>query len=289
MVDEQTSKNSWSTSWDKKMNLLTSAPTGHLKKFVVAIYLSGATLVGYCGWAIILALDAQESSRRHEGSSTPTWMVDIEAKWWEEDYRQFVSLANFFGIYLLFTVAIIFWTYNAHTYIQPLSEGKRKWGKGWAIGGWFTPVGFLFIPFLVNRETENIVNNGKKSNSILGPIWFYSVWIAIVSRNFANQETDYEAFFNWHIFAYVALIFAVALAVLYFAEVSCAIHERTIEIESAKSRIETVVSTAPPSAITGNATTAAEQLRTLGQLLSEGLISEDEFNAKKTEILKFFG
>ena len=60
MVDEQTSKNSWSTSWDKKMNLLTSAPTGHLKKFVVAIYLSGATLVGYCGWAIILALDAQE-------------------------------------------------------------------------------------------------------------------------------------------------------------------------------------------------------------------------------------
>jgi hypothetical protein len=49
------------------------------------------------------------------------------------------------------------------------------------------------------------------------------------------------------------------------------------------------VSTAPPSVITGNATTAAEQLRTLGQLLSEGLISEDEFNAKKTEILKFFG
>ena len=289
MVDEQTSKNSWSTSWDKKMNLLTSAPTGYLKKFVVAIYLSGATLVVYCGWAIILALDAQESSRRYEGSSTPTWMVDYDAKLWKEDYRQFVSLANFFGIYLLFVVGIIFWTYNAHTYIQPLSEGKRKWGKGWAIGGWFTPVGFLFIPFLVNRETENIVNNGKKSNSLLGPIWFYSVWIAIVSRNFANQETDYEAFFNWHIFAYVALIFAVATAVLYFAEVSCAIHERTIEIESAKSRIETVVSTAPPSAITGNATTAAEQLRTLGQLLSEGLISEDEFNAKKTEILKFFG
>ena len=289
MVDEQTSKNSWSTSWDKKMNLLTSAPTGHLKKFVVAINLSGATLIGYCGWAIILALDAQESSRRYEGSSTPTWMVDIEAKWWEEDYSQFVSLANFFGIYLLFVVAIIFWTYNAHTYIQPLSEGKRKWGKGWAIGGWFTPVGFLFIPFLVNRETENIVNNGKKSNSLLGPIWFYSVWVAIVSRNLANQETEYEAFFNWHIFTYVALIFAVATAVLYFAEVSCAIHERTIEIESAKSRIETVVSTAPPSAITGNATTAAEQLRTLGQLLSEGLISEDEFNVKKTEILKFFG
>ena len=101
MVDEQTSKDSWSTSWDKKMNLLTSAPTGYLKKFVVAIYLSGATLVGYCGWAIILALDAQESSRRNEGSSTPTWMVDIEAKWWEEDYSQFVSLAHFFGIYLL--------------------------------------------------------------------------------------------------------------------------------------------------------------------------------------------
>jgi hypothetical protein len=289
MVDEQTSKNSWSTSWDKKMNLLTSAPTGHLKKFVVAINLSGATLIGYCGWAIILALDAQESSRRYEGSSTPTWMVDYDAKLWKEDYRQFVSLANFFGIYLLFVVGIIFWTYNAHTYIQPLSEGKRKWGKGWAIGGWFTPVGFLFIPFLVNRETENIVNNGKKSNSLLGPIWFYSVWVAIVSRNLANQETEYEAFFNWHIFTYVALIFAVATAVLYFAEVSCAIHERTIEIESAKSRIETVVSTAPPSAITGNATTAAEQLRTLGQLLSEGLISEDEFNAKKTEILKFFG
>ena len=289
MVDEQTSKDSWSTSWDKKMNLLTSAPTGYLKKFVVAIYLSGATLVGYCGWAIILALDAQESSRRNEGSSTPTWMVDIEAKWWEEDYSQFVSLANFFGIYLLFVVAIIFWTYNAHTYIQPLSEGKRKWGKGWAIGGWFTPVGFLFIPFLVNRETENIVNNGKKSNSLLGPIWFYSVWIAIVSRNFANQETEYEAFFNWHIFAYVALIFAVATAVLYFAEVSYTIHERTFEIESAESRIKKVVSAAPPSVITGNATTAAEQLRTLGQLLSEGLISEDEFNAKKTEILKFFG
>jgi hypothetical protein len=49
------------------------------------------------------------------------------------------------------------------------------------------------------------------------------------------------------------------------------------------------VSTAPSSVIIGNATTAAEQLRTLGQLLSEGLISEDEFNAKKTEILKFFG
>lgn len=270
MVDEQTSKNSWSTSWDKKMNLFSRAPTGHMKKFVVAIYLSGATLIFKCVWAINLAIDAKTSS-------------------YDTKYNNFISIANFFWVDLFFVVSIIFWTYNAHTYIQPLSEVKRKWGKGWAIGGWFTPVGFLFIPFLVNRETENIVNIGKKSNSLLGPIWFYSTWIAIVSRNFANQETGYEAFFNWHIFAYVALIFAVATAVLYFEGVSYAIQYRTFEIESAESRIETIVSAAPPSVITGNATTAAEQLRTLGQLLSEGLISEDEFNAKKTEILKFFG
>lgn len=289
MVDEQASRNPLLTSWDKKMDLLPSAATGHLKKFVVAIYSSGAALVGYCIWAIVLALDAQESYRRYEGSSSPTWMVDVEAKVWEEDYSQFVSLANFFGIYLLFVVSVIFWTYNAHVFIQPLSEVKRKWGKVWSVCGWFTPVGFLFIPFLVNRETESIVKSGKSGFSRFGPIWFYSVWIAIVSRSIANQAMDYESFFNWHVLAYAALICAVVTAVLYFAELSYAIHERTPEIEFAKSQVKTVVPDSLSKAVTGSTANAAEQLRILGQLLSEGLISEDEFNAKKTEILKFFG
>lgn len=289
MVDEQTSKNPLLTSWDKKMDLLNSAATGHMKKFLVTIYFSGAALVGYCVWAIILALEAQESYRRYEGSSSPTWMVDVEAKVWEEDYAQFASLANFFGIYLLFVVAVVLWTYNAHIFIQPLSEGKRKWGKVWSVCGWFTPVGFLFIPFLVNRETESIVNSRKSGFSRFGPIWFYSVWIAIVSRSIANQEMDYENFFNWQILAYVALICAVVTAVLYFAELSYAIHEKTSEIEFAKSQDETVPTGSLSKAVSGSTANAAEQLRVLGQLLSEGLISEDEFNAKKAEILKFFG
>jgi hypothetical protein len=100
---------------------------------------------------------------------------------------------------------------------------------------------------------------------------------------------DYENFFNWHILAYVALICAVVTAVLYFAELSYAIHEKTSEIEFAKSRDESVPTGSSSKAVSGSTANAAEQLRVLGQLLSEGLISEDEFNAKKAEILKFFG
>ena len=289
MVEEQSTNVSITDSLQKHMNLLETAPQGFLKNYLKAIYVSGGALVAYCLWTINLAWQALKSYRLFDGSTSPIWMFNKEETSWLGKYDEFVSFANFFGVYLLFVASIIVWTYQTHTYVQPIAPKERKWGKGWALGGWFTPVGFLFIPFLVNRETERIVKSSSAVPSQFGFIWFYSVWLAILCRGIANQGLVTEQFFYLQISAYVALIVAVIIGVLYFADLTISTHQKEFEIESAEAQNGIATLDSPPGIATGNPQSAAEQIRALGQLLLEGHISEEEFYAKKTELLKQFG
>ena len=51
---------------------------------------------------------------------------------------------------LIVFVILITWLWRATKNLKPRSA--VKWGPGWAIGGWFTPFGALFIPYQVVRD-----------------------------------------------------------------------------------------------------------------------------------------
>jgi hypothetical protein len=83
-------------------------------------------------------------------------------------------------------------------------------------------------------------------------------------------------------------IAAVVLAALYFGEISSSVNLRKLEIDTAKAVTKIDNAAMPPPRVENDVASATEQIRALGQLLSEGLISDDEFQSKKSELLKRF-
>jgi len=275
-------------------------PEGPLKANLVAVYITSAALSLYCAVSILVKfgtiLSFQEASDAYATTRYYSRTQDFV-----EDYNNFVSISELLFIFSLpFVVAVIAWTYNSHVLVQPMSPQKRKWGVGWAIGGWFTPIGFFFIPLLVNRETEEIICPNKKQKSQAGPAWFYSIWGAIALRRIADQmilgDSDLTQTLLVYMLGDALTIAAAGLAVLYFGEISLSVSERGSEISSAKamsansfsdtSQVKSDASISTAISVESDGSVVGDQIRMLGKLHAEGLISDAEFSEKKGELLK---
>ncbi len=59
-----------------------------------------------------------------------------------------VGLLSLVQLLLLITAAVVFiqWFHRAYQNVDALRTGVRRHGTGWAIGGWFVPIMFLFRP-----------------------------------------------------------------------------------------------------------------------------------------------
>ena len=267
-------------------------PEGPLKANLVAIYLSGAALSLYCLISILTTFGTIESYNEAYDAYATTRQYSREQDF-IKSYDNFASISRLLALFALpFVTAVIAWTYSSHKLLNPLSKQKRKWGLGWTIGGWFTPVGFFFIPLLVNRETEGILRSEKEKKSLFGPAWFYAIWIAIIARRIADEmilgDSDFAQILYVYIVGDVLTIAAVVFAVLYFGEISASVYEKEDEIKSAESKVDVIDHPKKADTSVTNIAEVTEQLRALGQLFSEGLISEEEFTSKKTELLKRF-
>lgn len=58
--------------------------------------------------------------------------------------------------WVVVSIVLIIWMYQAHHASQRISPEPRTWSQGWTIGGWFIPVANLLIPRLVLGEIETI-------------------------------------------------------------------------------------------------------------------------------------
>lgn len=57
-------------------------------------------------------------------------------------------------VYLLAGIAFICWLYRARTNVDGWQARGLRWSSGWAIGGWFIPLGNLVIPKQVVDEVR---------------------------------------------------------------------------------------------------------------------------------------
>ena len=154
-------------------------------------------------------------------------------------FQQWASADSLFSLMTLLSlptrlalvVLVIVWSWKAHRAAAGLGPGPRRWGSGWAIGGWFIPIANLVIPKLVLSETERIATtpragrrlaadwHGRKV-SALGTSW----WVLFVvsgllvswSGTLGNDRDFVIGHDTW------ALHYALYTASAVLAAVSCA-------------------------------------------------------------------
>ena len=77
-------------------------------------------------------------------------------------------------------ILLIIWAWRAAGNIEAMGR-KGRWSRGWAIGGWFTPIMFFFVPYQVisdawkNASNDGVIG-GKRNNFWLAG--FILFWVS---------------------------------------------------------------------------------------------------------------
>ena len=109
----------------------------------------------------------------------------------------------------IFLILMIIWAWKATNNLEHWNKNP-KWGKGWAIGGWFTPIGMFFIPYQVVRDAWRLAPSKDSSLQTKRNNWwlasFISWWIGLIMfrYGFADLES-LEAIKNADIIAIVGI------------------------------------------------------------------------------------
>ena len=118
-----------------------------------------------------------------------------------DDADAFVGAASSieFLIGIPLFVLLIIWAWRATVNIE--SKGRSgRWSRGWAIGGWFTPVMFLFVPYQVisdawKNATEVGEDDGGRNKFWLSGFifWWVSVAFALLGGIVSEGESIDDA------------------------------------------------------------------------------------------------
>jgi hypothetical protein len=132
-----------------------------------------------------------------------------------ETYSSIVELDDgLAGIYLLTFITgffcLVVWTRKAFRVSETVAvtQFERRYSRGMAVGGWFIPIGNLFVPKRLISEIEQVVSVGAnpeksgfsfKSQSIRASgTWWWGLWIAssLIGRAASSiaNETDADGF-----------------------------------------------------------------------------------------------
>ena len=113
-----------------------------------------------------------------------------------DDADAFVGAASSieFLIGIPLFVLLIIWAWRATVNIE--SKGRSgRWSRGWAIGGWFTPVMFLFVPYQIisdawKNATEVGEDDGGRNKFWLAGFIFWWVSVAFALLGGIVSEGD---------------------------------------------------------------------------------------------------
>ena len=132
-----------------------------------------------------------------------------------ETYSSIVELGDGLASLNLLTfiagfVCLIVWTRKAFRMSETVAvtQFERRYSRGMAVGGWFIPIGNLFVPKRLISEIEQVVSVGAnpeksgfsfKSQSIRASgTWWWGLWMAsaVVGRAASSiaNETDADGF-----------------------------------------------------------------------------------------------
>ncbi|MFE0626158.1 DUF4328 domain-containing protein [Streptomyces sp. NPDC058864] len=81
------------------------------------------------------------------------------------------------------TIVFIVWFYRVRSNGEVFAPNGFEKGRGWAIGGWFIPIAFFWIPSQVARETwvasSQTTQDGRLRPADSGPVsYWWAAWVA---------------------------------------------------------------------------------------------------------------
>ena len=88
---------------------------------------------------------------------------------WEDAVTAVQGVVTVISLALL--VVLIVWSFKAHRAADALEAGGRAFGRGWLVGGWFIPVGSLFVPKLAMNEIERVARAERVGGRVVGDSW----------------------------------------------------------------------------------------------------------------------
>ena len=272
------------------------------------IWLSMSSLL-LVAWGVVNGyLNAMVLHRKQVSLASKNEVTSIREWVNAEDLRN--SWAQARTVVMLFwLVLIVVLTYSVVKATEKFSVNARKWNGKWAIGGWFIPVANFFIPFQVLRESERVINNSFQESKIQdlelsehldkSRFWFFGNIVVLLLFGVSdelttfddNWEYDQDTFGIWSgILGSALLVAVVVFAFVYFLRQNLFVNQAKLLSQSVLEGNNTRQKRAfepPPSFVTTtqDAGNISEQIRHLGKLRDDGLITSVEFEQKKSQLL----
>ena len=242
----------------------------------------------------------KEDTATNGNASYRSWLdaEDLRDSWAQG--REFVVIFWF--------VTIVVLTYS----VAKVTAGWReKWNTKWAIGGWFIPFANLIIPFLVMQESERIIRHSlrdSKSQDLAlserfdtSRFWFFGYLVVVFVLGFSATLTPVGDNFDYNygldtygiwggILGSALLLVVVALAYTYFGRQNLFVNQAVVLTQSFSTQEwsgqkGSFKPGSPGFGATQDAASISEQIRHLGKLRDDGLITSVEFEQKKSELL----
>jgi hypothetical protein len=256
---------------------------------------------GYLNWIILQRKQASLAACCDNKLHDAAIMDWINA---EDSRNSWAQGRTLVALFWLITIVVI--TYSVVKVTTKLTASTRKWNGKWAIGGWFIPLANLFIPFLVMRESELIIKHSldeTKAQELavpksldMGRFWFFGNILVLglfgaSAELIASEDYDQETYGLWSaVLASAVLVAVVTLAYVYFSRQNLLISEskefpQSVSNEQGPFQRMAFQPPAPSVGTTQDAATISEQIRHLGKLRDDGLITSVEFELKKSELL----
>ncbi|WP_086830959.1 DUF4328 domain-containing protein [Streptomyces sp. NRRL B-24572] len=137
-----------------------------------------------------------------------------------------VAYSMSFTLFVATVVVFIIWFHRLRNNAEVWAGDLQGRKPGWAIGGWFVPIGNLWIPRVIAVDIwrasrwEPYAADGKRELTLLDAWW--SFWIAdwvmdrVATQLYRRAETPeaYDTAAAWSLAGYVVDIVAAVLAIL---------------------------------------------------------------------------
>jgi hypothetical protein len=210
-------------------------------------------------------------------------------------------------------IAFLAWLRRTVENVPPLGGGTPRYSPNWAIGWWFVPVAFLVMPFIVVRDAwRRMATTEHEAGAALVGIWWLSfVGATMLSRysGAAATPVDFESFQPLYAITLAGAVLGIFAAVSGFLVVreiqgradaradALGVHElppRSLAtFQDPRAAPPPPPSVARPASAAGSQSTSSgttsadltEALRTLDRLREQRLVTEEEYGAKRKEIL----
>ncbi|MFF4921634.1 DUF4328 domain-containing protein [Kitasatospora sp. NPDC001261] len=139
-------------------------------------------------------------------------------------------------------VAFITWFHRVRVNAEVFDPSGHRFKRGWAIGGWFTPVVALWFPFRITVDTWTASARPDASGvrlphpQPLVNLWWATFWLANATGRFganylnsAKYPDDYQTALGWLLVSDVLEVVAAVFAVLVVQRLTAMQEERFAE------------------------------------------------------------